>query len=551
MCLGLAALAVALLPPPTSARASWTEFNIGPFYVDAQGDNVAASQALNDLEQMRWVLGDLLELKDVPSLWPIRVMLTRSASSTPRLAWENSDYILVRPPSEVLPLGEIAGLLLDDSTSPLPPEVESGLRQLFSTLRAKGSHVTWGGPPEHPDLAWARMHLFATKPEYSGRFHIFVKTVATGAGIRIAESNAFGKDPDVIEKEVADDLASHNWQPTQVSGRPLDPKRDFGEHTLDAVVADVYLTEAHLPENQKGAEEAAKAAVMAGKGSAAIGYEALAQLAKLQNQDPQPYLQQAIDAGTRSANVFFIASQNVMPVDVLPMLKKAEMLNPRWAEPVLGEAQVAVDPKQYEDLLQQASKLDPRSAEIWQMLAQAQLANGRVAAAQGSWLRAENASQNDAEREKIHQRRLDFEAKRLDAAEAERRRERDAARADDQHAQDAEANRIRQAEEKANAAVDAQAGDEAPKTVVPWWDDKSGVPLEGALTKVDCLNGRDRLWVTTTDGKLLPLLLRDLSQLGLLTCGVQQPAHKVALGYSPHPDKTSGTAGEIRHLTVQ
>lgn len=544
-------MAISLLSPPITARGSWVELNIGPFYIDTQGDNAAASQALTDLEQMRWVLGDLLELKDVPSLWPIRIMLTRSAPPNKQPAWESSNYILVRPPGEPLPLGEIAGLLLDANTSPLPPEVESGLRQLFSTLRAKGSHVTWGGPPEHPDLAWARMHLFATKPEYSGRFHIFVKTVAGGSSIRIGESNAFGKSPDLIEKEVADDLASHNWQPTPVSGRPLDPKRDFGEHALDVALAEVYLAEANLPENQKAAEEAAKAAVMAGKGSAAIGYEALAQLAKLENQDPQPYLQQAIDAGTRSANVFFMESQNVMPVDVLPMLKKAEMLNPRWAEPVLGEAQVAADPKQYEELLQQASKLAPRSAEIWQMLAQAQLVNGHVAAAQGSWLRAENAGANDAEREKIHQRRLDFEAKRLDAAEAERRRERDSARADDQHAQDAEAARIRQAEEKANAALNAQAGDEAPKTVLPWWDDKSGVPLAGTLTKVDCLTGRDRLWITGTDGKAVALLLRDASQIGSLTCGVQQPTHKVTLGYSPHPDKTSGTSGEIRHLTVQ
>ncbi|HWF46366.1 MAG TPA: hypothetical protein VG168_05130 [Bryobacteraceae bacterium] len=540
-----------MIPRSSLARGSWTELNIGPYYIDSQGDAAAAAKALNDLEQMRWVLGDLLELKDVPSLWPIRILITRSTPPTNRLIWQDSNYLMIAAPGQPTPLGEIAGLLLDSNTSPLPPAVESGLRQLFATLQAKGSHVTWGGPPEHPDLAWARMQLFATKPEYSGRFHIFITTVAGGSSISIAETNAFGKSADLIEKEVASNLASHDWKPAPVSGRPLDPRRDFGEHSLDAAAAEVYLTAARLPADQKAAGDAARAAVNAGKETAALGYEALAELAKLQNQDPQPYLQQAIEAGTHSANVYYMESQNVMPVDVLPMLKKAAIFNPRWAEPILGEAQVASDSKEYEELLKQAVKLEPRSAEIWQMVAQAQLVNGQVAQAQGSWLRAEDAATTDAERAKIHQRRLDFEAKRLDAEEAQRRRERDAAKADDQRAQNAEEDRIRQAEEKANAALDAQAGGEVPTNVVPWWNDKSGMLLKGTLTKVDCLSGRDRLWVTGADGKPIALLLRDPSQFPPLTCGPQHPPRSVALGYSPHPERASGTAGEVRHLTVQ
>lgn len=433
----------------------------------------------------------------------------------------------------------------------MPPAVESGLRQLFNTLEAKGSRVTWGGPPQHPDLAWARMQLFATKPEYSGRFHIFLTTVADGSGISIAETNAFGKSADLIEKEASSNLASHNWQAVPVSGRPLDPHRDFGEHSLDAIAAEVYLTGARLPADQKAAEDAAKAAVMAGKETSALGYEALAELAQLQNKDPQPYLQQAIEAGSHSANVYFMESQNVMPVDVLPMLRKAAIFNPRWAEPVLGEAQVAADTRDYEELLKQAVKLEPRSAENWQLLAQAQLVNGQVAQAQGTWLRAENAATSDAERAKIHHRRLDFEAKRLDAAEAERRHERDAAVADDQRARNAEEDRIRQAEEKANAALDAQAGGAEPTNVVPWWNDKSGMTIKGMLTKVDCLSGHDRLWVTGADGKPIPLLLRNPSQFPPLACGPRHPPQNITLGYSPHRDSTSGTAGEIRHLTVQ
>ncbi len=73
-----------------------------------------------------------------------------------------------------MPLGQIAGLMLDANTVRLPPEVESGLAQLFDTLEANGSRVTWGGTPAHLDLATARMELFATKFEYSASFHIFI-----------------------------------------------------------------------------------------------------------------------------------------------------------------------------------------------------------------------------------------------------------------------------------------------------------------------------------------------------------------------------------------
>ena len=50
----------------------------------------------------------------------------------------------------------------------------------------------------------------------------------------------------------------------------------------------------------------------------------------------------------------------------------------------------------------------------------------------------------DAERDRVHQLRLDSEQERLDAAENARRRERDAAHLDDQRAQQREADRIRE-----------------------------------------------------------------------------------------------------------
>ena len=74
--------------------------------------------------------------------------------------------------------------MLDANTVRLPPEVESGLAQLFDTLEANGSRVTWGGTTAHLDLATARMALFATKFEYSASFHIFIAALKGGSSLR-------------------------------------------------------------------------------------------------------------------------------------------------------------------------------------------------------------------------------------------------------------------------------------------------------------------------------------------------------------------------------
>src|SRR5947208_16257723 len=66
-CLGLATSA--------GARDHWTEINIGPYYVDTDGDSARARDTVTRLEQIRWVLGNLLEEKDLQPRWPIRILL--------------------------------------------------------------------------------------------------------------------------------------------------------------------------------------------------------------------------------------------------------------------------------------------------------------------------------------------------------------------------------------------------------------------------------------------------------------------------------------------
>ncbi len=567
------------------ARDRWTELNIGPFYVATDSDTAAAREALTQLEQLRWVLGGLLESKDLPSLWPIHILLTNNFEKTNPIAanrqfvwqnapsvrlfrspagfvsqngsvpqpgsdqfvWQNGIYVLVCAPGARLPLSEVAGLLLDANTPRLPPDVESGLRQLFGTLSAKGSRVTWGGPPAHPDLAWARMQLFATKFEYTSSFHIFLTALKGGSTLRAAEQNAFGKDSAALEQEAAANLASHNWQPVSVSGRPLDPKRDLGEHSLDEALVGVYLADAQLASDPKRAEAAYKSAIEAGGTTAALGFEGLAQVAKIDKDDPDPYLEKAIHAGSRSAPVYVAYAEDRPPEQALPLLKKAAQLNPLWAEPVFRQVEFTSDPAEKVALLKKATQLDPRATRYWIELAQLQTTQGESTAAQGSWLRAEDSAPADSERDRVHQLRMASEQERLDAAADARRRDREAVHLADEKAQQSEEDRIHAAEQKANNSNDAAAGGEKPETVVPWSQLVPQKKLEGTLIKVDCLGSNGRLFVKDRSGRTIQLLLKNASDAGM-ACGVQKPARRISLTYAAEPDDRFNTAGNVTSI---
>lgn len=537
------------------SRERWTELNIGPFYVDTQTDTGAARDALNQLEQLRWVLGGLLESKDLPSVWPIRVLLVNSEKTNPngfpnQFVSQNGHYTLVAAPGRRLPLDQVAGILLEENTPRLPPEVESGLRQLFGTLEAHGSHVSWGGPPAHPDLDWARIRLLATKFEYGSSFHIFLNALRGGSGLRAAERNAFGKSDEALEQEAKADFASHDWKPVSVSGRPLDPKRDFGEHSVDDVIVRVYLADAELPTNPKSSEAAYKSAIEAGGAAAALGYAGLAQVAKLEKEDPKSFLDDAIRAGSRSAPVYVAAAEGLDADEALPLLKKAAQLNPLWAEPVYLQAQLTPNLLEREALLKKSTQLDPRATQYWIKLAETQTANGHASAAQGTWLRAEDSASNEAEREQVHQMRVSSEQERLNAAEQARRREREAAHLEDERAQQAEAARIRAAEEKANERTQAAAGDSKPGKVVPWDEVTPQRKMQGTLIRVDCIRDSARLWVKGKGGQVIQLFLKDPGQLSL-SCGQQQQPRRVSIAYSARPDDHLKTSGDVVSIQFQ
>lgn len=506
---------------PLVGRGKWTEFNIGPFYLYTRGEEAAAREQLTQFEQLRWVLGGLLDSQDLPSPWPIRVIFADSEKTNPRFEFVRQSGPLfgqlgfVSPASQPVPLQEVAAILLDGNTPRLPAETESGLRQLLGSIQAHGSHVTWGGPVAHPDLAWARMQLFATKFEYSASFHVFVSSLRNGSTLRVAERNAFNRDPDALEREAAANLQAGHWTAVSISGRPLDPKRDLGEHAASEAVVDAYLAANKLD------DAAFRGGIAAGGEAQALGYEGLAAIATRDGKDPKTYLQGAAHAGSRSAPVYF----------ALGDFKTAASLNPRWAAPIHAQAEAAPTPQAKEELLRKAVALDPRATEYWIELAELQGLDGHVELSNGSWFRAEDSAGTPEERDRIEQLRAQKEQERLQAEADGARKERDQAREADQKAQDDEMARIHAAEERANGNLDAAAGGTKVEQAIPWQDSLRKKTLTGTLVRVDCLATGDRVAVRDRSGHVTELTLDHASKSGL-SCGPQNPPHRVTLTYA-------------------
>jgi hypothetical protein len=533
---------------PLCAKDKWTEFNIGPFRVDTDGDPEQARQMLSRLEQTRWVLGGMLESKDLQATWPFRILLTSAAKGAGSgFIKAHGDYIIAIDEGSRLPLETIAKIFLESNTSRLPNEVESGLPELFAGLEAHGSRLTWAIPPAKPDLAWARMQLFATKPEYAGRFSIFLNNLRGGSLLTVAEANAFGKNSKVLEKEAAGNLAAGKWEPVTIAGRPLDPKRDLGEHTMDPALAQLYLADATLDSDPRGAEQAYKAAGNAGYD--ALAQEGIARVIMHDKGDPREYLDGAITAGSKNAWVYEQAAQTRPPAGAVGLLETAAAMNPRWWVPVAKQAELAEKPAEKQSLLIEACKLNPRSAELWKQLAELQTKMALGKAAQNSWIRAEDAAVDPKEKESIHAQRRASEEARLDAEDQARRDSTSTAKAEDDRLRNQQQERIKAAELRA-AESNGDTDTADLKNVTPWWSGKDR-PIEADLTRVDCLENQARLWLKNSSGKTLVLLVPDQKRLRIdgdsteLGCGAQQPERKLTLIYKQRIDRKLKTMGDV------
>lgn len=495
--------------------ADWTEYRSGPFRVVSNAGDKAARERLNEMEQFRQALGAMLGKQEMQSVWPITLILFDNTkqygpNAVPKPFVEGGSAILSAWSADTpQPLDwkhELARNLIEDNAGRMPESIEIALGDLCSTLQISGTRITLGAPLPQGSLdgdrlrAWTRIQYLATNAELAGRLRIYLNNLQQGGDEPLALKNAYNLPAEEVDRRVAEYMKAGMFETISLPGRAINPSRDFVEKPVSASTMTALLAEL-------------KAA-----GSGNITY------------DPD-------------------SPRGLVAKNTKASLELAATANPKWAEPHVKLAPLETNPLAKVKELKTAAALEPRSVAIWQALADAQTAANLQSDAARSWASAMRAAPNDVERERLRKIQRDAEERRIEFELSEKRR------AATERAQELEklkqqaAAEIHAAEEAANKA---QGGFKSDTKPIEWWNDPKGEPVEGSLTRVDCLNGPLKLTVEKSGGARAVLLIPDPSKLTVrgsgeasFACGLQRPARAIRLEHDAKPDLKNGTAGNV------
>lgn len=530
-------LIILLIPLLAAARDSWIEVRSGPFQVLSNAGDRPAREVLNQLEQVRYVVGQALGKEDLKTTWPFRIVVFKTGqAAVPALVRDTYAGALVAgvPPAPEW-MRVCVRVLIESNAGRMPVGIESGIETFYSTAQVAGTKVTLGAPPPEGErnLDWARVHLLVTDPNYAGRLRVLLYNLQRGGDAGPAFRNAFAKTPEEVDKQASGALASGNFTTITVGGRPLSAQRDFMPLPVEGPLAEIAL--ADLRHDYQGLLATAPAEA----------HEGLKEYAA------------AVEAGSKSARAWVEAARlNRDAAAARAQLQKAAELNPNWAEPYVVLASLETDPSRKLQWLKMAASLEPRSAERWRAVAEMYQTHNKYPEAARAWSAAENASTDGAERERMRAAREALEENRLAYEEAERKRQETERERDLRRVKDAALAEIRAAEERANrgqAAVD-------PNRKVEHMDigEAASGKVRGKLVQADCLGRMVRLYVRPPEGKEVRLLVRDPQAVVVLRaqeltfqCGVQQTPREVSIEYTPGMDGKLGTAGEVVTVTYE
>jgi len=506
-------LTLALLAAPAFA-ADWVEYRSGPLHVFSDAGDSKARERLTQLEQIRYVLGALLGKTELTTVWPIDLVLfvnqkDYGAHALPQPLTEGGSATLAAWPADTaLPrdlLRAITQRFLEDNAGRMPEDIENGLCDLFSTIDVNATRVKLGAPLGAGELTgdrlrgWAKLQMLATQPEFSGKMRTYINNMQNAGEEDQAARNAFDMNAAKLAAQVDAYLKAGKFEAAPVSGKALNPNRDFIEKNLDRATADALLAE------------------LAAGGK---------------NFPPD-------------------SPRGLLAKNTMPALELAIRANPKWAEPQFKIAALETDPGRKIARLKMAASLAPRNAVYWQTLATAQAAANLFADAEKSWTAAERAAGTQQEKERIHQAKLSLQEGRAEFEAAEKRREIEEQARDLQRLKDNATAEIHAVEQAANQRMAANSGN--VKGAVKWYGDPTGQKVSGTLTRVECLNGGPLRLTIQQAGFPIRLLIRNPKQLTVaadsgeaeFACGVQKPARKIEVQHDGKADARLSTMGDI------
>jgi len=553
-----------LVSAAACADDRWVRFHSGPFEVYTNAGARAGRETAARFSQFRHALGYVIGDQDLQPVLPIRALVFKSEKerasygATGVLLGRDRFAILLASDASAVPRGvlrQCARLLLEANTARMPPAIEHGLIDLFSTVEVSGIRIALGAPlpPLERTKEWAKVHLLATSPEYYGKLRVLLANLRNGIEEGPAYRNSVGKNPADIEQEAARYLAAGNFPVVPISAKPMNPERDLLETAVEPAAMRLAFADLLLGRSSQAAYEA----LLQEKVNLPEAYEGLGLLAlrEKRNDPARELFAKAIEAGSQSAGTHLeYARLESDSVKALSALQKAAQLNPKLAEPHFLMAQRENDAAKRIQHLKAAISRDPRNVVYWQELAEAQLAEKQFAEAAKAWRGAEQAATTDEQRGQMKLARLAIEQQRLDYEDSERKRLAEEKQRELQKLKEAAVAEVRALEDRFNQGKNSDPG----AKVVPWWDGpQPGGRVTGVLKQVDCLGKQFRLVIEGENRKLTMLLMVDPSRIALagggeqsLTCGAQK-VRRIAVEYFPKVNHKLGTAGEVATIEFQ
>src|SRR5215218_4918294 len=167
---------------------------MGPFEVLSEPGDKEARLTLNYLEQLRNAIGIAVGQPDLPSVWPIRVVLLKPKKpNQPQLKFARDAWVCSFDTIQTTTAASVVDVLLSSWQGHVPPQIRRGLVTLYSTLDVDRTAVSLGRPPAAKDRDWSRAHMLAVRPEYSGRLRVLLANLGKGIDADVAYKNAFEK----------------------------------------------------------------------------------------------------------------------------------------------------------------------------------------------------------------------------------------------------------------------------------------------------------------------------------------------------------------------
>ena len=521
-----------LLIPAVLWAGKWTEFRSGPFEVLTEDSEKEARETLNDLEQLRHTIATILGVQEIQSVWPVRIVVVKGqrAQVYPTLRLSRDAWLASITSMNPETTASLVKVLLDSWPGHIPPNIERGLISLLSTLQVSGTRVTLGAVPAQKDRDWSRVHMLSVHPDYSGKLRVLLGNLGRGVERDVAFSNAFQKSAEEIEREVDRYIEAGKYDTAPVSGRPISAQRQFIPKEVEEIVGQVALADA-------AASAAAYQAILKRSPGNAEAREGLGML------------EQSIAnlAQAKSARALVVrAGITKELMEKKSSLAAAAKANPRWVDPQRQLAALETHPAQRLAVLRTITAIEPRNPANWVALAEAQEVNNQFPEAAKSWTAAERATDDPTARTRIREARAASEDRRVQQQIAERDEVRRKAEQELQDLRNRALMEIRKAEARANEGkpvIDRRTLDE-------YKDGPQTSKLTGVLQRVDCMGDQARLYVAS-GGQMTRIMVPDGNKVEIkgggeraLACGVQKPARKVVVHYTPKNDPKQGTTGE-------